>query len=77
MALFKEIKDNEFGDLVKLGWLEEGTVGDAGKFRLSAKGLAAFNRFMETNAAKDRVLTEFKVAANAYKTPDQIKAFMG
>lgn len=77
MALFQEIKDNEFQDLVKLGWLEEGTDLDAGKYCLSAKGLAAFTRLIEGSAAKDRVLTELKVAANVYKTPTEIKAYMG
>jgi hypothetical protein len=77
MALTNELKDNEFFDLLKkLGWLEEGTVADVGKYRLSAKGLVAFTRFEEGLTAKDKVLTGLKLAANAYQTPAAIKVFM-
>lgn len=76
MALFQEIKDNEFNDLLKLGWLvEDGTT--AGSYKLSAKGLEAFNRLFEGASAKDRVLMQFKIKANAIATPDAIKGYMG
>jgi hypothetical protein len=77
MALTNELKDNEFFDLAtKLKWLEQGTGVDVGKYRLSAKGLEAFNRFEEGQAAKDKVLTNLKLAANAYTTVAAIKTFM-
>ncbi len=77
MALFQEKRDNEFFDMIKLGWLEEGSGEDVGKYRLSAKGLEAFERFVKSSAAKDRVLTQLKVEGNAYKTADEVKGFMG
>lgn len=77
MALTNELKDNEFFDLAtKLKWLEQGTGADLGKYRLSAKGLEAFNRFEEAQAAKDKVLTNLKLTANVYTTVAAIKAFM-
>jgi hypothetical protein len=74
--MFDSLRNDEFNDLLKLGWLEEGTVGDAGKYRLSAKGLAAYTRLLESVPAKDQVLVQLKVLANAYQTPAALKALM-
>lgn len=74
--MFDSLRDNEFNDLVKLGWIEEGTVGDAGKFKLSAKGLAEYDRLVESLAAKQQVLATFKTKANAFALKADVKKYM-
>jgi hypothetical protein len=69
-----EIKDNEFNDLVQKGWLVAGGTG--GTYKLSAKGLAEFDRLNRSLAAKAQVLIGLKLAANADTTTAAIKAFM-
>lgn len=74
MALFQEMKDNEFNDLIKNGWLVAGVA--AGTYKLSEAGLVAFSRLMETLPAKDRVLVEFTKVANAEQSVANVKGFM-
>lgn len=74
--MFEELRVNELYDLQAKKLLEEGTAADVGKFRLSAKGLTQFDRLLESLPAKDQVVIQLKLAANAYSTPTAIKAFM-
>jgi len=69
-------KQDEITNLKQLGIIEEGTDTDAGKYRLTAKGLKHYDRLVESVPAKDQVLMGFKADGNAYKTEAEIKGLI-
>lgn len=71
--MFDSLRNDEYNDLVKLGYLEAGVA--AGTFKLSAKGLEAYNRLVESLPAKDQVLMAFNTD-NVEASVAAIKAYM-
>ena len=71
-----EVKDNEFNDLVQKGLLVQGTGADVGKYQLTAKGLAEFDRLNRSLSGKAQVLVGLKLAANALTPVATVKGFM-
>lgn len=71
--MFDSLRNDEYNDLVKLGWLEPGVAG--GTMKLSAKGLDAYARLVESLPAKDQVLLAFNTDNTEALVAD-IKNFM-
>lgn len=70
--MFDEVRQNEIHYFKQMGWIEEGTDADAGKHRLTAKGLAEFDRELEAMTSKLKVMTKLKLAANAFTDLDTL-----
>lgn len=73
MAILDNQKPNELHYMIKMGWLVEGTATDAGKHKLTAKGIEQFNRFVNGLNSKDKVMLKLQLAANAFS---DVKSFM-
>lgn len=68
-------KDSEYNYLKAKGWLIAGTV-DATKIKMSAAGIAEFERLIESLPVKDQVLVRMSVLANAEQTVAAVKGFI-
>lgn len=72
--MWQERLDSEFNYMVANGYLVAG--GTNGTYKLSAKGLAAYDRLFEFLSAESQVFVSLKMAGNADTTTAAIKAFM-
>lgn len=73
MAILDNQKPNELHYMIKMGWLVEGTTTDAGKFKLTAKGIEQYNRFVSGLNSKDKVMLKLQAGGNAFA---DVKSFM-
>lgn len=74
MGLWQERLDSEFNYMVANGYLVAG--GTTGTYKLSAKGLAHYNRLFDFLSVESKVLISLKFNGNVDTTTATIKGYM-